>query len=138
MYRSPIYSPPERGKCLSNEFMQFIVEFTGLPFVKLSVDKIIVTDEFGRDLFTNNNIRNRIKNVVSEFSDENHILGWFGYNEPASIDNYLPFREVDSLIKSVNPKLNVFTAFSGYSKSRYTWMKFHLGVNSPAIHPALP
>ncbi len=119
----------------TSEFMQYKVEFNGLPFLRLSVDSIFISDQRGRDLFNSIQTRQDIKLTVSQFSDEEYVLGWHGLGEPNSIDNYLPFREMNNLIKEVNPELRVFTSLTSGPWGRYTWHEFYGGVNNPEICP---
>ena len=131
-----IPSPIESTEYTS-EFMQYKVEWNGLSFLRLSVDSIFISDDKGRDLFTDTTFtRPSIRTTISQFSDEEHVLGWHGLGEPFSIDNYLPFREMNNLVKEVNPQLRVFTSFTSGPYGRYTWHGFYKGVNSPDICPS--
>jgi hypothetical protein len=98
----------EQSSDFTSEFMQYKVEFAGLPFLKLSVDNIIISDDRGRRLFNDSLTRAKIGECITEFSNDNYILGWPGIGEPASIDNYLPFRELGNLVNKKNINIDIF------------------------------
>jgi hypothetical protein len=136
-HRELMFPREASSAAFSSEFMQFKVEFAGNPNIRLAVESITVSDERGRGVMTDPAIQGNIRNLVSQFSDENHVLGWFGVNEPPSIDNYQPIRKINELIKEVNDKLSFFTTFSAMTYGRYTWWEFYKGVNDSSISPAV-
>ncbi len=107
-----IYYIEENQATYDTKWMQYKVEWAGRSFVDLFVDYIELSDEKGRDLKNDPNTADLIKYQVIQYSDTTNVLGWFGLNEPTSIDNYEPFRIVDSLIQSVNPNLRLFTTYA--------------------------
>ncbi|HOJ19839.1 MAG TPA: T9SS type A sorting domain-containing protein [Ignavibacteriaceae bacterium] len=125
----------ETASRFSTEFMQYKVKWNGLPYLKLSLDTIIISDEVGEKLFSDPDARYDILYAVSHYSDTNYVLGWHGINEPGSIDNYLCFRKVSEIIHEQYPKLEVFTSLAGASNGRFTWKEFYKGVNHPSIYP---
>ncbi|MFA7362228.1 MAG: hypothetical protein WC139_14455, partial [Candidatus Kapaibacterium sp.] len=121
----------------TTEFMRYKVEWTGLSYCKLAVDKIVIYDRRGDELFNQPEISvPRIIDIVNQYKDTSCVLGWFGFNEPGSIDNYLCFRRVNEIIHEVAPDLDLYTTISGASTSRYTWRTdVYKGVNSTSIYP---
>ncbi len=93
-------------------WMQYKIDWAGVSFLDLCVDNITVYDFKGELLKTDTDIQDDIKEFVGQYEDTSKVLGWFGLNEPQSIDNYEPFRMVDSLIQSVNPNLRLFTTYA--------------------------
>ncbi|MFA6596869.1 MAG: right-handed parallel beta-helix repeat-containing protein [Ignavibacteriaceae bacterium] len=101
---------------LTTQYMQYKVVWQGRTFLKLYVDYIEIYDSKANELITSPTVRTNIASLVSQYADTSGVLGWFGLNEPSSIDNYEPFRIVDSLVQSVNPNLHLYTTFTtGYT-----------------------
>ncbi|MHC1738248.1 MAG: NosD domain-containing protein [Ignavibacteriaceae bacterium] len=126
----------QTGSLFSTEYMQYKVYWTGLPYLKLSIDTINIYDFNGRNLFNTQLVRDQIIATVNYYKDTNYVLGWHGIVEPASIDNYLCFRKVNEIIhEEINPNLDVFTSIAGASTSRYTWRGIYKGVNHISIYP---
>jgi hypothetical protein len=94
-------------------YMQFKIIWKGLNYLKLCVDYIETYDSKGKDLIISHKEDSDIKSLVSDYNDPSNVLGFFGLNEPFSIDNYEPFRYIENLVKSASSnKLHLFTTFT--------------------------
>lgn len=96
----------------TTNWMQFKVEWAGSSFLDLYVDYINIYDEKGRLLVNTSQPKQAIQILTQQFQDTSKVLGWFGLNEPASIDNYEPFRIVDSIINANSNNLHLYTTFT--------------------------
>jgi hypothetical protein len=83
-------------------FVQFKVNWGGLDFLNLFIDRVRVYDFRGLSLLEEQAPRNLIKGLVNTYINNSTIIGWYGTDEPGSIDNFEPYRVVDSLINSVS------------------------------------
>ncbi|MCS6955485.1 MAG: hypothetical protein NZM44_03945 [Candidatus Calescibacterium sp.] len=89
--------------------IEFKVIWKGNPqLIKLSVDKIVVSDRRGRELFNGNLAKSLIleqliENKV-EFGPE-RIAGWIGLDEPWALDFWQPIKRVQEILDSVGAKL---------------------------------
>ncbi|MHC1737960.1 MAG: hypothetical protein AB9882_08140 [Ignavibacteriaceae bacterium] len=107
-------------------FLEYRVEWKGLNYVRLWIDKVIVSDDRGRELIVNK-IRDQyirwqandsfFAYPVSKF--DSTIVGWYAVDEPSSIDNSEPLKYIDNLIKNATngKKQLVFSlagSFSGW------------------------
>ena len=102
-----------QGSNYDSRWMQFKVDWAGNNFMKLYVDYIEVSDEKGISLKTDPDAATDIKNLVSQYSDTSHVLGWGGLNEPGTIDNFEPIRIVDSLVQvATNNRLHLYATFT--------------------------
>jgi hypothetical protein len=95
-----------------SRWMQYKIDWAGVSFLDLYVDNIEISDQKGRDVKTRPEIRQDIKDLVAQYQDTSKVLGWFGLNEPFSIDNYEPFRIVDGLVQEENTNLHLYTTFT--------------------------
>ncbi len=93
--------PKEISQCV-----QFKVVWRGLTYLNLYVDKITVFDFRGRQLINTSGPSLDIANLVQSHINDQTIVGWYGTDEPFSIDNYEPYRVVDSIIASVSEQHN--------------------------------
>jgi hypothetical protein len=95
--------------------IQFKVIWAGLDYLNLYVDKIRVYDNKGLELVEEPGPASLIAGLVNTYI--NHSLGetiisWYGIDEPPSIDNYEPFRVVDSIVADVSDNhLRLHTGF---------------------------
>lgn len=105
------------GSDFTASFMQYKVYWTGLQYLKLTIDTINIYDNVGWELFNSQIAINRITESLNYYNDTNYVLGWHGIGEPFSIDNYLPFREMNYLVKEVNPQLRVFFVTKSQKKT---------------------
>jgi len=81
------------------QFVEFVIEWEGSPYYSLYVDKVTVFDNRGFELKKiNSEIPGKIKYEATKFSNQDAIYSWYGLDEPYTIDNYEPYRIVDSLI----------------------------------------
>ncbi|MBE0538210.1 MAG: hypothetical protein IH620_00745 [Ignavibacterium sp.] len=96
----------------TTNWMQYKIEWAGSTFLDLYVDYVEISDIKGRDLRTNPDVMDKIVNLIGEYSDSSKVLGWFGLNEPTSIDNYEPFRIVESVINANSNNLHLYTTFT--------------------------
>lgn len=95
-----------------SRWMQYKIDWAGVSFLDLYVDNITISDQKGRDIKSDEIIKDKIKTLVAQYPDASKVLGWFGLNEPFSIDNYEPFRIVDGLVQEENSNLHLFTTFT--------------------------
>lgn len=84
-------------------YIQFKVIWLGTPNYIPSLDRVIVSDQRGRDL--KDPTKPAASNIISQacstiVNNEDVIAGWFGIDEPHSIDNFEPIRVVDSILNS--------------------------------------
>lgn len=96
----------------TTNWMQYKIEWAGSTFLDLYVDYVEISDVKARELKTNIGVATDIITLVNQYTDTSKVLGWFGLNEPASIDNYEPFRVVDSLINANSNNLHLYTTFT--------------------------
>jgi hypothetical protein len=81
--------------------------------VRLSIDSITISDDRGRELLqtlTQNLIVDMI-NASYQFS--NKISGWFGVDEPHSIDNFEPIRIVSELLENQQNSSKLWISLEG-------------------------
>jgi hypothetical protein len=95
-----------------SRWMQYKIDWAGVDFLDLYVDNIIISDQKGERLQSDTVVANLIRGLVNDYKDASKVLGWFGLNEPFSIDNYEPFRIVDGLVQEVNTNLHLYTTFT--------------------------
>ncbi len=104
------------------QFVDFNIIWKANPNIRLYVDKIIISDERGREI-TNPQNHYRIADQDSK-SFTTHIddvvIGWFPVDEPESIDNYEPIRIVDSILNKVSSgKRRLWVSFPSSWNGRY-------------------
>ncbi len=85
-------------------YIQFKVIWLGNPRYLISIDKITVHDGKGFQLIKNDTTLTKILiesqlNTLSP-SYDNQVAGWFGIDEPNSIDNYLPIKRVIEILNN--------------------------------------
>jgi parallel beta-helix repeat protein len=85
--------------------IEFRIEYEGIG--KLYVDYIEVYDQLIWEdyIIDPNFVRNRIRDYCNHFTNWDKE-SWFAYEEPNTLDNYTPFRIVDSIIQ-YNSEINV-------------------------------
>ena len=98
IYPGPLDDPDE----FDSMWMEYIVDWAGLDNVKLYVDYVEVKDVKGDEIKNLSGPKTLVYNLVSLYSNPDHVLGWMGLNEPKSIDSYEPIRIVDSLIQEAS------------------------------------
>ena len=83
-------------------YIQFKVIWLGDPNYLLSIDKVTVSDQKGRDIMDpNSQASTHIHNQLDQLSAYNNsILGWIGRDEPNSIDQYAPIKKVNEILNS--------------------------------------
>ena len=83
-------------------YIQFKVIWLGNPNYLLSIDKITVSDEKGRQIVDpNSQASTNIHNQLNQLQPYNSsILGWLGRDEPNSIDQYAPIKKVNEILNS--------------------------------------
>jgi len=75
--------------------------------------------------------------MVSTYNDpSSNIIAWYGLDEPGSIDNYLCYRIVDSLIKEINGNLGIYTTFTAGWMGKYGGPYCILGASDTIISPS--
>lgn len=82
------------------EYIEFKVIWLGNPNYLLSIDKVTVSDQKGMELMDEDplvitNINNQLQSLSSY---DNHIAGWYGLDEPNSIDLYAPMKKVIEIV----------------------------------------
>lgn len=83
-------------------YVQFKVIWLGKPQYLLSIDKVTVSDNRGRELTdpTSDAETNILAqaNSLDNYNSENLLVGWLGIDEPSSIDIFEPIRLVTKLL----------------------------------------
>jgi len=94
---------------ISQNCVEFKVIWKGQPDrVKLSVDKIIVSDSRGRELKGQNQyqvVKGNIENQMDEelAFTEGRVVGFIGLDEPWSLDTWEPIRLVNEIVSEYVP-----------------------------------
>src|SRR5574338_508045 len=89
-------------------YIEFKIIWSGLSYVQLFTDKIVLQDERGRDLSVNPLTKDQIckmsQNQYTYWSPnfETTVLGWHTKDEPDWIDHLEPIRFINYLIDSAN------------------------------------
>jgi hypothetical protein len=95
----PEYSAPWVS---GRQYIEFNVIWLGHPSYVLSIDSIIVSDLRGRDVVPLSPLaEQRILAQADAFDNlsyTNSVVGWIGFDEPASIDLYEPIRIVREIL----------------------------------------
>jgi hypothetical protein len=109
----------QRASCI-----QFKIIWAGLDYVNLYIDKIRLYDDKGLELVEEPEPASLITGLVNTYINDPTIIGWYGTDEPQSIDNYEPFRVVDSIINAKsNGNLRLHAGFTGgYPGTYTTWV----------------
>ena len=105
--------------------VQFKIIWNGLSFLNLYMDNIKVHDQNGLTIVTDTTVQNTLKELINDYKvAEPSIIGWYAIDEPGSIDNYEPYRVVDSIINSVsNGSLRLHTGFTGGRRGKFSsWL----------------
>lgn len=81
-------------------YIEFKVIWLGNPNFLLSIDNVTVYDQKGQEIMDpNSQASTNIHNQIDQLQDyETSILGWFGRDEPNSIDQYDPIKRVIEII----------------------------------------
>jgi len=106
---------------IAARYVEFRIEWKGLSYVRLWVDKVIVSDDRGRVLIESNSYNQGIRWQANDSlfaypvdKYDTTIVGWYAVDEPSNIDNCEPLRYVDSLIKSAtNGKKQLVVSLAG-------------------------
>lgn len=139
------------------DYVEYVVEWLNVPYARLYFDNVLVTDNRGRILITDedeqerNKIRNQANNQDPDghmvFSEgltnfENTMIGFYGIDEPETIDQLEPVRIVGNLIKeATNNKRFLFTSVASSWDGKYGSSTFGteaLNKVSEFYHRALP
>ncbi|HEX9740298.1 MAG TPA: right-handed parallel beta-helix repeat-containing protein, partial [Ignavibacteriaceae bacterium] len=96
--------------------VEFKIKWKGNPnVVRLSVDKIIVSDPRGRlimhDAITQGLIVEQLNENRSDFG-ENRIAGWIGLDEPWNLDYWASIRKVSEIIDANSTKAKLWFQFN--------------------------
>lgn len=103
-------------------FVNFNIIWKGNPLVRLYVDKIIISDERGREIANPKNHERIVNQDMKSFSVniDDKVAGWFAVDEPESIDNYEPIRLVDSILNKVSSgKRRLWISFPSSWNGKY-------------------
>lgn len=117
------------------DYVEYVVEWFNVPYARLYFDNVLVTDDRGRNLTTDEDeqYRNRIRNQANNlkpaggivfsqnYTDfENTMIGFYGIDEPETIDQLEPVRIVGNLIKeATNNKRFLFTSVASSWDGKY-------------------
>jgi hypothetical protein len=82
--------------------VQFKVVWRGLTYLNLYVDRVRVYDDKGNHIVNDPEYQSLVATLVENNINNHTIVGWYGTDEPFSIDNYEPYRVVDHIIDSVS------------------------------------
>ncbi|MGE5436491.1 MAG: T9SS type A sorting domain-containing protein [Syntrophothermus sp.] len=105
---------------------------------KLYVDYARIYDDLYGNRFINysDSVRNDIYEEISDYNYAN-IKYLYSFDEPHSLDNYEPYRIVDSIVQSIYQDKSIITAmypeWNGYRDSCYTMQRFQQDVNPEKI-----
>jgi hypothetical protein len=138
-----IKSDADTGK-ISQNCVEFKVLWRGkADKVKLSVDKVIVSDERGRDLKNplsfediKSSIEEQIDHNLAVYKDVvNYRIGAFmGVDEPWSIDQWEPIRMVNEIIEAHSPTAKLYINFNVQADGRFNpWQDPALGSQAIVI-----
>ncbi len=84
----------------SAAYVEYRVKWHGISGLTLSVDKIITSDDRGRKIVTDSLVKVSVRNNAITHQNKPNMLGWYGMEEPKFIDNYEPYRIVDSIVRA--------------------------------------
>ena len=110
---------------ISQNCVEFKVIWTGDPTkVKLSVDKITVSDDRGRNLkyesFAESEIQAQLQVGQNLFG--NHLGGWIGLDEPWSLDTWEPIRMVQEILDNHATQKQLYFQFNvGFNGRFHPW-----------------
>ncbi len=123
-------------KKISQNCVEFKVLWKGkADKVRLSVDKVIISDDRGRDLKnpqTYASIKLQIENQISHnrAAFDNRVGLLMGVDEPWSIDQWEPIRMVQEIINSYSPDAKYYINFNVQAEGRFS----HWPDPSPGSH----
>ncbi len=138
------------------DYVEYVIEWLNVPYARLYFDNVLVTDPRGLLLTETpeqerNKIRNQSNNLKPDggivFNEgltnfENTIIGFYGIDEPETIDQLEPVRIVGNLIKeATNNKRFLFTSVASSWDGKYGSSTFGteaLNKVSEFYHRALP
>jgi len=113
-------------------WVQFKVIWEGLDYLNLYIDKVRVYDETGRQLIEQDDPKINITTLVNTYLNHpfgESIIGWYGTDEPGSIDNYEPFRVVDSLISdTTDGNIRLHAGFTGSWRGIFAYGNLSYGM----------
>jgi len=111
------------GKNYRASFVEFKVIWGGLDYLDLFIDKMKVYDNKGWELVNTSGFQSPkylITTQVEGLINDTLVIGWYGLDEPAVLDNYECFRIVDSLIQSVpGSNIRLHSGFYGGDLGRF-------------------
>lgn len=138
------------------DYVEYVVEWLNVPYARLYFDNIMVNDIRGERLtgileLYRNQIRNQANNQDPDgnivFNEgltnfENTMVGFYGIDEPETIDQLEPVRIVNNLIKeATNNKRFLFTSVASAWDGKYGSSTFGtelLNKVQEFYHRALP
>ena len=97
--RPPIWENLPDDSYLAS-FVEYRVFWYGVEGCTLYVDKVMTSDIRGREIKFDDDRRLDVSNAATTYKGSSNMLGWYGMEEPKFIDNYEPYRVVDSLIRA--------------------------------------
>ena len=110
---------------ISQNCVEFKVIWKGDPQkVKLSVDKIVVSDQRGRDLMFTPDPTGFINQQLDQGDTDfaNRLAGWIGLDEPWSLDTWEPIRMVQDILDRSTQKPSLYFQFNvGFNGRFHPW-----------------
>jgi hypothetical protein len=127
LFRDEMKVPNQETEPSFARFVEFIVEWHGSDDVRLHFDNVTVSDFRGRELTgLDNQYRNQIIDQANNIYNgqplfneslvnfEHTVAGWYGLDEPETIDHLEPIRIIRELLDSAtNGKRPLFISASG-------------------------
>lgn len=111
-------------KCNDVKNIDFLVEWKGLSYLRLWVDKVIVSDNRGRELVKlkifDTAISWQANNdyfIYPNSDNRNDMYEWFGVKKPEYIDNCEPVNYLNNLIKSTTGGKKQLVTMTNYGNS---------------------
>jgi hypothetical protein len=117
------------------KYAEFIVEYPGSSDFNLYVDKVTVFDVKGERLADSTSVAYAqiAHEAINTFDNNTAIYAWYGLDEPYTIDNYEPYRIVDSIVyEATNHAKRIITSLNTHYNGRYGAsqlgsLKYHVG-----------
>ncbi|MBZ0198789.1 MAG: hypothetical protein K8H86_02900, partial [Ignavibacteriaceae bacterium] len=102
------------------QYVQFIVDWAGSDLLQLYVDKISVSDDMGRRLLQPSSPAVvEISSEINSLVNTDGIEIYYSSDEPTSIDNYEPYRMVDSMVFAITGNKRIITSLNTNYNGKY-------------------
>jgi hypothetical protein len=88
-----------------SSYIQFKLIWLGNPDYLVSIDKVTLSDERGRELMNPSSLAEaNILSQANSLGTNSHVLaGWLGFDEPTSLDIFEPIRKVSEILDDNSP-----------------------------------